>query len=151
MNSLSLKHKYTYFIGIEMNTMKAVVVEDFKLIATIWETLLKDLGFDEVHVFHHADGVKDGILEIQPDIVFMDVNLPGAMNGLDITEEVIKVNSGIKVMMLTIHTDPSYIQRAFAIGAKGFVTKNSPISEIKDAVNSIIEGNTYLCKEISEQ
>jgi DNA-binding NarL/FixJ family response regulator len=134
-----------------MNTMKAVVVEDFKLIATIWETLLKDLGFDEVHVFHHADGVKEGILEIQPDIVFMDVNLPGAMNGLDITEEVIKVNSTIKVMMLTIHTDPSYIQRAFAIGAKGFVTKNSPISEIKDAVSSIIAGNTYLCKEISEQ
>lgn len=133
-----------------MNTMKAVVVEDFKLIATIWETLLKDLGFDEVHVFHHADGVKEGILEIKPDIVFMDVNLPGSMNGLDITEEVIKENPDIKVMMLTIHTDPSYIQRAFAIGAKGFVTKNSPISEIKDAVKAILEGKTYLCKEIGE-
>ncbi len=133
-----------------MNTMKAVVVEDFKLIATIWETLLKDLGFVEVHVFHHADGVKEGILEIKPDIVFMDVNLPGSMNGLDITEEVIKVNPDIKVMMLTIHTDPSYIQRAFAIGAKGFVTKNSPISEIKEAVKAILEGKTYLCKEIGE-
>lgn len=133
-----------------MNTMKVVVVEDFKLIATIWETLLKDLGFDEVHVFHHADGVKEGILEIKPDIVFMDVNLPGSMNGLDITEEVIKENPDIKVMMLTIHTDPSYIQRAFAIGAKGFVTKNSPISEIKDAVKAILEGKTYLCKEIGE-
>lgn len=133
-----------------MNTMKAVVVEDFKLIATIWETLLKDLGFNEVHVFHHADGVRDGILENKPDIVFMDVNLPGSMNGLDITEDVIKVNSDIKVMMLTIHTDPSYIQRAFAIGAKGFVTKNSPISEIKEAVKAILEGKTYLCKEIGE-
>jgi two-component system NarL family response regulator len=130
--------------------MKAVVVEDFKLIATIWETLLKDLGFDEVHVFHHADGVKEGILDIKPDIVFMDVNLPGSMNGLDITEEVIKENPDIKVMMLTIHTDPSYIQRAFAIGAKGFVTKNSPISEIKDAVKAILEGKTYMCKEIGE-
>jgi DNA-binding NarL/FixJ family response regulator len=115
-----------------MNTMKAVVVEDFKLIATIWEKLLKDLGFDEVH------------------IVFMDVNLPGAKSGLDITEEVIKVNPSINIMMLTIHTDPSYIQRAFAIGAKGFVTKNSPISEIKEAVQTIIEGKTYLCKEIGE-
>ncbi|MEN9442259.1 MAG: hypothetical protein RLZ33_2336 [Bacteroidota bacterium] len=133
-----------------MNIMKAVVVEDFKLIATIWETLLKDLGFDEVHVFHHADGVKEGILDIKPDIVFMDVNLPGSMNGLDITEEVIKENPDIKVMMLTIHTDPSYIQRAFAIGAKGFVTKNSPISEIKDAVKAILEGKTYMCKEIGE-
>jgi two-component system NarL family response regulator len=133
-----------------MNIMKAVVVEDFKLIATIWETLLKDLGFEEVHVFHHADGVKEGILDIKPDIVFMDVNLPGSRSGLDITEEVIKVNSDIKIMMLTIHTDPSYIQRAFAIGAKGFVTKNSPISEIKDAVQAIIEGKTYMCKEIGE-
>ena len=133
-----------------MNTMKAVVVEDFKLIATIWEKLLKDLGFDEVHVFHQAEGVKDGILEIKPNIVFMDVNLPGAKSGLDITEEVIKVNPSINIMMLTIHTDPSYIQRAFAIGAKGFVTKNSPISEIKEAVQTIIEGKTYLCKEIGE-
>lgn len=133
-----------------MNTMKAVVVEDFKLIATIWETLLKDLGFDEVHVFHHAEGVKEGILEIKPDIVFMDVNLPGAMSGLDITEAVIKIDDSIKIMMLTIHTDPSYIQRAFAIGAKGFVTKNSPISEIKEAVKAILEGKTYLCKEIGE-
>jgi len=69
---------------------------------------------------------------------------------LDIKEEGIKVNPDIKVMMHTIHTDPSYIQRAFAIGAKGFGTKNSPISEIKEAVKTIIEGQTYLCKEIGE-
>lgn len=135
-------------MGIDMNTMKAVVVEDFKLIANIWETLLKDLGFPEVHVFHDAEGVKDQILAIEPDIVFMDVNLPGAQTGLDISEEVLKINPSIKIMMLTIHTDPSYIQRAFAVGAKGFVTKNSPVSEIKEAVRTIIAGETYLCNEI---
>lgn len=128
---------------------KAVIVEDFKLIADIWKTVLAEEGFDEIEIIHHADEVEEKVLLFRPDIVLMDINLPGSKNGLELTEALIKADSTFKIMILTIHTEPSYIQKALKNGAKGYVTKNSSIVELKKAINSILDGKTYLCNEVN--
>lgn len=128
---------------------KAIIVEDFKLIADIWQTVLQDEGFDEIEIIRHADEVVDKVMHIKPDIILMDINLPGSKNGLELTEELLKKDNSIKVMILTIHTEPSYIQKALKIGALGYVTKNSSIIELKKAINTILNGNVYLCTEIN--
>lgn len=128
---------------------KAIIVEDFKLIADIWKTVLVEEGFDEIEIVRHADEVEEKVLQIRPDIVLMDINLPGSKNGLELTEALIKVDSSFKIMILTIHTEPSYIQKALKIGAMGYVTKNSSIAELKKAINYILDGKTYLCNEIN--
>jgi two-component system invasion response regulator UvrY len=87
-------------------------------------------------------------LKMLPDIILMDINLPGSKNGIELTESLIKQNDTLKVMILTIHTDPSYVQNAIRVGAKGFVTKNSSIAEIKKGISEIHSGNIYLCEEV---
>ena len=109
---------------------KAIIVEDFELIADIWKTILEDIGFTEIEIIRHADEVESKVLEILPDIILMDINLPGSKNGIELTESLIKQNDSLKVMILTIHTDPSYVQNAIKFGAKGFMTKNSSISDL---------------------
>lgn len=128
---------------------KAIIVEDFKLIADIWKTVLVEEGFNEIEIIRHSDEVEEKVLSIRPDIVLMDINLPGSKNGLELTEALIKVDSTFKIMILTIHTEPSYIQKALKIGAMGYVTKNSSITELKKAINSILDGKKYLCNEVN--
>ncbi len=146
----SLKQQFnsqTFVYKIE-KVKKAIIVEDFELIADIWKTILEDIGFTEIEIIRHADEVESKVLEIIPDIILMDINLPGAKNGIELTESLIKQNDSLKVMILTIHTDPSYVQNAIKVGAKGFMTKNSSISEIKKGISEILSGKIYLCEEV---
>lgn len=128
--------------------MKAVVVEDFKLIADVWAGLLKDSGFESIDVFKHSNEVIAGVERIQPDLIFMDINLPGDKNGLDLTEEILGRYPHIKIVVLTIHTEPTYVQRALQAGAFGFITKNSSVSEVRIGIQEVLAGNKYICKEI---
>lgn len=128
---------------------KAIVVEDFKLIADIWKSILIEEGFDTIEIFNHSEGLEKEILDFDPEIVLMDINIPGPFNGLDITEKLQKINDQLKVLILTIHTEPTFVQRAKDIGARGYVTKNSSIKELKKAINEVINGKFYLCEEIN--
>jgi CheY-like chemotaxis protein len=69
---------------------KAVIVEDFKLIADIWHSTLLDEGFDTIEVIRNSDQVEQVIETIQPDIILMDINLPGKHNGLELTDLLLK-------------------------------------------------------------
>jgi len=131
--------------------MKAVVVEDFKLIADVWVSLLKDSGFESIDVFKHSNEVIMGVERIQPDLIFMDINLPGDKSGLDLTEEILARFPLIKIVVLTIHTEPTYVQRALQAGAYGYITKNSSVSEIRQGIQEVLAGNIYICKEIENQ
>jgi DNA-binding NarL/FixJ family response regulator len=130
--------------------MKALVVEDFKLISLMWVKVLTGLGYNPILTAEHADEVMPAVDNLQPDLIFMDINIPGNLNGLDLTEMIISKYPNTKIIVLSIHTEPSYIERAFNAGAKGYITKNSPISEIKEAIDIINKGENYICKEISE-
>ncbi len=127
---------------------KAVIVEDFKLIADIWHSTLLEEGFDIIEVVRNSDEVESVIQTVQPNIVLMDINLPGRHNGLELTDLLLRTHPELSILILTIHTEPTYIQRAMQSGAKGYVTKNSSLSELKLAINEVLAGKTYLCEEI---
>jgi DNA-binding NarL/FixJ family response regulator len=132
------------------NMKKAIIVEDFKLISDIWNTILVEEGFNEIEVMSDSVAVENKMKSYFPDLILMDVNLPSAKNGIQLTESLMKINPDLKIIILTIHTEPSYIQRAFEAGAKGYVTKNSSIVELKQAINLVLSGETYLCNEVRQ-
>jgi DNA-binding NarL/FixJ family response regulator len=66
------------------------------------------------------------------------------------TSWLIEQNKTLNIIILTIHNDPSIIKRALEAGAKGFVTKNSGLKEIKVAIQKIMGGEKYLCQEVSQ-
>ncbi len=148
LDSLKQQFNSQTFVYNKGKVKKAIIVEDFELIADIWKTILEDIGFTEIEIIRHADEVELKVLEILPDIILMDINLPGSKNGIELTESLINENDTLKVMILTIHTDPSYVQNAIKVGAKGFMTKNSSITEIKKGISEILNGKIYLCEEV---
>ena len=127
---------------------RALVLEDFKLIAEIWKSILYEMGFESVDVIYNSNDVEDYLINFDPEIILMDINLPGNLNGIELSECIIKKDKNRKILILTIHTEPCYIIRAMEIGASGFMAKNLSILELKKAIAEILAGNTYFCKEV---
>ena len=77
-----------------------------------------------------------------PDIVLLDVSLPG-LSGFTVAEKLIAMNSGVRVIFLTAHGDRQYVQRAFDIGASGYVLKGRMWTGLPEAIRAVSRGGSY--------
>ncbi len=127
----------------------AMVVEDYNIIAQAWGSVLqKTEHFTGVHIYLDPYGIEEKVLELKPTLILMDINLPGSKNGIEITKDLMLSNSELKVIILSMHNEPAFVRSAFAAGAKGYVTKSSPISELRLAINKALNNEIYLCQEL---
>jgi DNA-binding NarL/FixJ family response regulator len=79
----------------------------------------------------------------KPDVALVDVGLKGT-NGVAATREMIRRQTGCKVLILTAHTDESFVLQALDAGAKGYATKEQPVEALLDAIHTVARGETYL-------
>lgn len=133
------------------NEINAIVVEDYKLIADMWGELLKETGrFNHVQVLYTPEELTLKIEHFNPSLILLDINLPGSMNGIEITKTITTNYPFVKVIILSMHDEPGMVKQALKNGAMGYITKNSPIAEMKEGIERVLKGETYLCKEVAK-
>jgi len=88
---------------------------------------------------------------LSPDVILMDVHLPGGIGGLDATETIVKDCPGTKVIILTQYENREYIRRALRIGARGYLLKRSVAQELKDAIRTVHGGRRYLHPSVADE
>lgn len=96
-------------------------------------------------VVGHGDSAERGLAEVErlrPDIVLMDVRLPG-MSGTDACAEITRRYPRIRVIVLTSFASTGAMLQAFSAGAKGFVMKESQPAVLREAVRTVAAGETY--------
>lgn len=84
----------------------------------------------------------------QPDVIFMDINLPDK-NGIDLCKEVKEKYPSVFIIGLSTFNQLSFIQKMMDNGASGYVLKNATQEELKRAIETVIKGKTYLSEEAS--
>ncbi len=89
-------------------------------------------------------------VELKPDIVLMDVSMPG-LNGLKATDEPKRCCPDVKVLTLTRHDDAGYLQQLLRAGASGYVLKQSPAAELLHAIRAVAADGQYLDPAITEK
>ena len=97
-------------------------------------------------VVGEAGSGHDAVLEnrsLQPDVVVMDVVMPGE-DGIEATRQVLRERPGVKVLVLSMQDDPSYVREAFAAGASGYVLKEAADAEVVEAVREVAAGGRYV-------
>jgi two-component system, NarL family, response regulator NreC len=80
---------------------------------------------------------------LTPDVVLMDVVMPGA-TGVDAAAEIRHVLPDVRILMLSMQDDPSYVRQAFANGATGYVLKEAADAELVTAVRRVASGEHYV-------
>src|SRR3989440_10904071 len=84
------------------------------------------------------------------DIVVLDLSL-GGRNGLEVLKELKQMRPRLPVLILSMHTEVQFARRAFKAGASGYITKDSPRSELTKAINKVIDEGKYIIQALAEK
>jgi two-component system, NarL family, response regulator NreC len=82
-------------------------------------------------------------VQLKPDVIVMDISMPG-MNGLVATRKLRQLQPGVAIVTLTRHTDDAYLQELLRAGVSGYVLKQSPPTELLQAIRAAAAGGQYL-------
>lgn len=123
---------------------KVMLVDDHALIREGIKQLLEFDGSIDV-IEQASDGAEclEKLQHVQPDILLLDINMPN-VNGIEVLEEIKKKNNPVKVLMLTVHSEAEYLVQAVDIGANGYILKDSGSEELKKAIQSVMDGDSYI-------
>ncbi|MES9814376.1 MAG: response regulator [Candidatus Thiodiazotropha sp.] len=136
-----------------MNTDKKTIViaEDHNILRAGLKALLtSNPQFD---VVGEADNGRDAIrrvIDLKPDLVIMDLNMPG-LNGMDAIREIKERMPEIRTLVLTVHNEEEYVLASLKAGANGYVLKDATQNELMTAAERVLNGKTYLSAEITEK
>jgi two-component system NarL family response regulator len=128
-----------------MTPTRVVVVDDHPMVAEGIEAILE--GYDDLTVVATlSDGqtMIDRLDALRPDVILMDLNMPG-LGGLSATEMILEQAPETRILILSMHDTPEYVQTALSHGARGYVLKDVPTEEIKQAIDAVMSGARYLC------
>lgn len=129
--------------------IRILMADDHKLVLQGIRTLLEE-------EFRIIGEIQDGneVVRIakthQPEVVLLDISLK-PVSGFVIAEELTKRVPHIKIVFVTMHTEPTFVMRAFKIGASGYVLKHNAASELVDAIHTVVKHGYYLSQKIPEK
>lgn len=131
-----------------MTKINIVLADDHQLFRNGLKILLD--AIDEFEVVAEAGNGEEIIKIVRNcgcDIILMDIDMP-LMDGIDATRKSLELNPGIKVIALSMYGDEEYYYRMVDAGAKGFILKDSDISEVKEAILTVFNGGNYFSQEL---
>jgi two-component system response regulator NreC len=88
--------------------------------------------------------------ELRPHVAVMDIGMP-QLNGIEATAQIVKQNPNVSVIILSVHSDESYLLRALSAGAKGYLLKDSAEEDLVRAVQVAAQGKPFFSPAISEK
>lgn len=131
-----------------MSRISIMIVDDHTLIRETWSFLLgRNEGFEVIAEVGDGQKAIEIARDKRPNIILLDINM-APLNGFDILKMIRKLSPGSKVIAVSMHSQPSYAKKMLRMGARGYVTKNSPRQEMLDAINEVYNGHIYICQEV---
>lgn len=124
--------------------VEVMIVDDHSMVREGIKQLL-ELDGDITVIGEASDGVECLKLleEKLPQALLLDINMPN-MNGLEVLEKIKEKEINTKVIILTVHNEVEYLLKAVEIGIDGYMLKDSNSDELKKAIYSVVEGESYI-------
>ena len=128
-----------------MTLIRIVLADDHGIVRAGLRLLLDaDPDFDVVAEASDVDEALRAVLGHKPDVLVLDLNMPGEQSSLDALPGVSERSPETRTVILTMQEDPEYARRALRAGALGYVLKEAADVELVEAVRRAAEGDTYL-------
>lgn len=124
--------------------VQIMIADDHSMIREGLKNLL-ELDGDIQVISEAVDGEDclDKLQVVKPDVLLLDINMP-KKNGLEVLKTLKSRRSKLKVLVLTVHNEIEYLMKAVDIGVNGYVLKDSESAELKKAIFTVADGETYI-------
>ncbi len=129
-------------------SIKVILADDHVNLRAGFRGILESAA--DIEVVSEAGNGRDTVAqvtEMQPDVVVMDVAMPG-INGVDATREITMTVPGVRVLALSGHNDGFFVKGMLEAGAKGYLLKDAAVNELVTAVQTLSEGRIYVSPSV---
>jgi DNA-binding NarL/FixJ family response regulator len=127
---------------------RVIIAEDHRLVAELCKSLLaKDY---EVSIVEDGHALISFATTSRPDVAIVDINLP-MLNGLDAGQRLKKQIPDLKLIYLTVDSDPDIVAEAFRRGASAYLLKTCTVSELGAAIGAALRGELYVSKGVPKE
>lgn len=131
--------------------LKVLLVEDHPMFREhLCQLIKRDLG---MVICGEADNIREAmdlIHEQKPDIAIVDITLRGS-SGLELLKDIKAQDVDINVLVLSMHDEDLYAERALRAGAKGYITKNEASTELIKAIRCVMNGDVYASRQLTSK
>ncbi len=134
-----------------MKKIKVILVDDHAVVRAGYKILLRNN--ENINVVAETSTGEDAIIlsdKYQPDVIVMDISLPG-MSGIDAIRSIVKKNNNIKILVFSMHEEVVFVERAFQAGAIGYMTKSTDPEMLSKAISQVAQGKKYLDDELKQK
>ncbi|MFC4737934.1 response regulator [Bacillus daqingensis] len=132
--------------------MKVMIVEDHRVLRDGLRTIFS--LEQDIDLIAEADSAEEAFRQLekgkQPDIVLMDINLPG-MDGIEAVKKMKKQQPSIKILMLTMYKHDEYFISAIQEGADGYLLKDTPSDQVVHALRSAMKGEAVVHPSLTKK
>ena len=134
----------------QLPLLRILIVEDDPLVQLgIEQALISQSQLSIIDTVEDGYLAVEAALEHKPDLIFMDIGLPG-IDGIQVTQQIKAQLPGTKVVMLTSHASPNEVMAAFASGAEAYCIKGGSIEVLLTAIATVAQGGIYLDAKIAQ-
>ena len=128
---------------------KIALIDDHRLFREGVRRILEmENDFEVVAEAEDGLGAEEIMEMTEPDVLLMDINMPG-LNGVEATRRLILKHPEIKILILSIHDDESYVTHALKSGASGYLLKEMDADSLVEAVHVVAEGGAYIHPKVT--
>ncbi len=130
---------------------KILIVDDHPILRMGMKELLnQEEDFDVCAVAENISSARKAMVETSPDMAIIDISL-GGDNGLDLVKEICGSDNRIPILVLSMHDESVWAERAIRAGARGYIMKKEAAESIVTAVKNILEGKVHVSANIMTQ
>lgn len=126
-----------------------LLVDDHAIVVDGCSTLLKQNGFKSIAVATSCEEGLQLFIKNKPALVIVDISMPG-IGGLGLIRRIRKKNIDTKIIVFSMHDDPSIVSRALKAGVEGYISKTNSPETIIEAIDLVLSGNVYLSHDIAQ-
>jgi len=129
---------------LQLSTVRILVVDDFEMFRQFVVELLGKRP-ELLVVGEASDGLEaiQKAVELRPDLILLDIGLT-SLNGIEVARQIRSLVPESKIIFLTQELSSDVVQKAFSVGARGYVTKNMLLADLFVAVETVLSGMTFV-------
>ena len=124
------------------------IADDHPLLLMGLKEYLHQYDFNIVGTATNGISAYHSIIKLKPDIAILDIEMPD-LNGIEIAEKIKNNQVEVKLIFITIHREPSIINKALQLGVKGYLLKEYALEEIKKCIEQVVLNHTFFGRDLN--